>query len=590
MPVTPRRKLKSNTEDENIEPIKEEESPARCLRKRKPVIADTEEEPKSRRNSSVKASTTPDLEEIKESDENGSDENEDAFAPSSVLNVEKDGSGKDMFGFQTPKKVGLMAQKVAELMINRSPLSLKNTPLSNSKTTPLRSQRSTPTKSRSAPTTPSTPMTPRSILKTPTSKGKGKTRLEPDTPASTRKKVKKTLIRIAETSTTHNYSDNSDSDDNETQSDDEETESSHVLRGPPATPRTPARKGRKCKQGRDLDQHVISESYFSAHSEKVLTSDRTLAKLKTPRLSDAEVSKLLTGSKLTYESEIRELIEDHRVQFPKWMSLLHRGYSVVCYGLGSKKSLLHDFHENWLLEKDCVVVNGFFPSLTIKQILATISEDILDIEGSFSSTSEHVEEIFSSLTEHLYILVHNIDGPTLRTSKVQSTLATLAGHPLVHLVCSIDHINAPLIWDQECLSKLNLIWFDCTTFLPYIEEAGGADTLMVKKTGQLALASLGSVWASLTPTAKKIFIIILKYQIENADDSENYAGFSFMELYRMCRDEFLVQSDLALRAQLTEFRDHKLVKSKKGNDGAEYLTIPLDKPTMCAFLENVNTE
>ena len=88
-----------------------------------------------------------------------------------------------------------------------------------------------------------------------------------------------------------------------------------------------------------------------------------------------------------------------------------------------------------------------------------------------------------------------------------------------------------------------------------------------------------------------IFLVFsFRYQIENADDSENYAGFSFMELYRMCRDEFLVQSDLALRAQLTEFRDHKLVKSKKGNDGAEYLTIPLDKPTMCAFLENVNIE
>ena len=61
-----------------------------------------------------------------------------------------------------------------------------------------------------------------------------------------------------------------------------------------------------------------------------------------------------------------------------------------------------------------------------------------------------------------------------------------------------------------------------------------------------------------------------------------------MELYRLCRAEFLVASDLALRAQLTEFRDHKLVKSKKGSDGEEYLTIPLDKPSMSAFLENID--
>ena len=41
------------------------------------------------------------------------------------------------------------------------------------------------------------------------------------------------------------------------------------------------------------------------------------------------------------------------------------------------------------------------------------------------------------------------------------------------------------------------------------------------------------------------------------------AGMSFQELYQKCREAFLVNSDLTLRAQLTEFRDHKLIKSKK---------------------------
>ena len=58
-------------------------------------------------------------------------------------------------------------------------------------------------------------------------------------------------------------------------------------------------------KGRELDQLQIAESYFSAHSEKVLKSECTLAKLKTtPSLSDAEVTKLLSGSKLTYETEV----------------------------------------------------------------------------------------------------------------------------------------------------------------------------------------------------------------------------------------------------------------------------------------------
>merc|ERR1712173_538463 len=72
-----------------------------------------------------------------------------------------------------------------------------------------------------------------------------------------------------------------------------------------------------------------------------------------------------------------------------------------------------------------------------------------------------------------------------------------------------------------------------------------------------------SVGASLTPNAKKIYVIIIKHQLESAEEEDNYQGLAFMELYRKCRAEFLVASDLALRAQLTEFRDHKLVRSKK---------------------------
>ena len=40
-------------------------------------------------------------------------------------------------------------------------------------------------------------------------------------------------------------------------------------------------------------------------------------------------------------------------------------------------------------------------------------------------------------------------------------------------------------------------------------------------------------------------------------------GLSFHALYRSCREQFLVNTDATLRAQLTEFRDHKLIRYKK---------------------------
>jgi len=473
--------------------------------------------------------------------------------------------------------------------MSRTPLSLKNTPTSKTNTpTSRRGGSSTPlyTPTKRNNTTPV-----KGILRTPT--GASKRRIEPDTPISTRKRVKKTLIRIAEESETHTYNgSDSEEEEDDKESEDDEDEPATVLRGPPSTPRTPARKGRAVRQARELNTASMAEGYFSAHSAKVVTSDRTLARLKTPRLSCTEVANLLEGEGIQFGPEIKELLADHAVQFPKWLSLLHRGYNIVTYGLGSKKSLLHQFHEQFLADKDTVVVNGFFPSLTIKSILSHISDDVLEMESTSANTTEHLTEILTAMDDeihHLYLLVHNIDGVNLRSEKYQDVLASLAGHPKIHLICSIDHINAPLIWDQRRLSKLNFIWFDCTTFLPYREETGGETNLMTRQTGGLQLASLASVWASLTPNAKKVFLKIVHYQMENTETGTvDYPGLSFMELYRICRADFLVASDLALRAQLTEFRDHKLIRSKRGAvDGGEYLTIPLDRATMTAFLENI---
>lgn len=63
------------------------------------------------------------------------------------------------------------------------------------------------------------------------------------------------------------------------------------------------------------------------------------------------------------------------------------------------------------------------------------------------------------------------------------------------------------------------------------------------------------------------------------------AGMPFKDLYWSCREAFLVSSDLALRAQLTEFLDHKLVKSKRSVDGSEQLTIPIDSGLLQQFLD-----
>lgn len=60
---------------------------------------------------------------------------------------------------------------------------------------------------------------------------------------------------------------------------------------------------------------------------------------------------------------------------------------------------------------------------------------------------------------------------------------------------------------------------------------------------------------------------------------------AFKDLYRISREGFLVSTDLALRAQLTEFIDHKLVRAKRNKDGTECLIIPLNNNLLKQFLE-----
>lgn len=107
------------------------------------------------------------------------------------------------------------------------------------------------------------------------------------------------------------------------------------------------------------------------------------------------------------------------------------------------------------------------------QILNTLTCEVLEHQGSFRTPSDQIQYITQTLKDsecvcklsvlslcvflfckskcvlsgpdlHVYLLIHNIDGLMLRGEKTQSALGQLASLPNLHLVASIDHINAPL--------------------------------------------------------------------------------------------------------------------------------------------------
>lgn len=63
--------------------------------------------------------------------------------------------------------------------------------------------------------------------------------------------------------------------------------------------------------------------------------------------------------------------------------------------------------------------------------------------------------------------------------------------PCGSIIASIDHINAPLMWDHAKLAKFNWIWQDCTTFAPYTVETS-YETAMSSRASSLSVR--GKTW------------------------------------------------------------------------------------------------
>ncbi|XP_025083608.1 origin recognition complex subunit 2-like [Pomacea canaliculata] len=336
------------------------------------------------------------------------------------------------------------------------------------------------------------------------------------------------------------------------------------------------------------DLTTNAEEYFDIHAAGVVTSDRTLSRLNLPQMDIQELRGMLQQVSEPHAKQQKRLWDKHCVLFRRWMFNMCNGFNILLFGLGSKHSLLEHFRKEYLCDFSHLVVNGYFPSLTVKQILNGITEDVLEKSGSFRSPLDQVEFIktqFETEDQHdFYLVIHNIDGAMLRSEKTQNILSLLAQVRGIHLIASVDHINAPLIWDQIKCSRFRWLWQDVTTYSQYLSETSYENSLLAQQSGALALRSLTHVMQSLTPNARKIFQLLARYHLENASDAA-YLGMSFQDLYLRCRESFLVNSDQTLRAQLVEFRDHKLIRAKKNYDGVEYLIIPLETSALREFLE-----
>eukprot|EP00116_Pleurobrachia_bachei_P001652 sb/3461914/ len=131
-----------------------------------------------------------------------------------------------------------------------------------------------------------------------------------------------------------------------------------------------------CDDGAGENKENI-ESYF--HSRKGgNTSNKTLHDLQLDELDHNKTVKLLSKVKIKYSKEKTALFADHCQYFPQWLIYLQDGFNLCLYGVGSKRQVLLSFAKKHLKHRLHLVINGYFPNLTTRDVLTSITRDMLE--------------------------------------------------------------------------------------------------------------------------------------------------------------------------------------------------------------------
>ncbi|KAL3311562.1 Origin recognition complex subunit 2, partial [Cichlidogyrus casuarinus] len=228
----------------------------------------------------------------------------------------------------------------------------------------------------------------------------------------------------------------------------------------------------------------------------------------------------------------------------------------------------------------CIEVPAYKHSISIKHLVSTLVSEFL-----IAQQLEDVPDVF--------ILIHSLDGPNFRSCVAQEAIQKLKT-PKIHFLVSIDHCNSilskffarqidRLVSSLASFSDFKWIYRPVLTLQAYYNhECSFEESEFLQKVltgisstriedGETSLsgplASLKQVMNSLTQNARQIFKLIVEYQLQETESTSEEMPIE--TLYWKCRDAFLASNEATFRSQLTEYKDHKLIRIRKAGDGNE---------------------
>lgn len=412
--------------------------------------------------------------------------------------------------------------------------------------------------------------------------------------------------------------------------------------------RLKTRRKRTATPPQELPPHELY--FFQNRAGKMKTSNNTLSSLSL--LSHEQYHQQMKTYEDPHASSFRVLHTLHSRSFPQWNFELSQSFNICLYGYGSKRHLVTSFanHLHSIYQSTppkIIVINGYIPNLTIRQILTTIAGVAFDSPSSSTPTKigtqprEIVTSILNQITTSppsspIHVFINSLDASPLRRAPVPSLLALLAASPHIRVLATCDTPSFPLLWDAPTREQYNFIFHDTTTYESYapVEIGSVVDDVneLLGRSGRSIKGKegVGFVLRSLPENARNLYRVLVAELLASMDEDPAHeqleqnginhdddifgplgqedgkgqgaqgsrrngraaavaagTGIEYRTLYHKVVEDFICTSEMAFRALLQEFHDHRMIDSRRDATGQEMLSVPFRREEMETILEDL---
>jgi len=304
-------------------------------------------------------------------------------------------------------------------------------------------------------------------------------------------------------------------------------------------------------------------------------------------LDPATIQSLMNAQKhqIEYEKSMEAL---WKPDYNEWVCQLKQGLNLLFYGFGSKLRLLEDFaNESFNDGPFFFIVNGYQPRLSLRYLLDLLA-DMIDENTYYPTLSDYctvIERSFNNgyYAEPIYVVIHNIDSESMRTSSNQYIINFLSNIKQVHIVASVDKVNSALMWSDN----KNWIWQQVNTFSKFLRETRYMDGHVLSKhhTHKTRQQGASYVLQTLPEKTRAIFCLL-------AEQLVTFKGTGLLErdFYDLAAKSFLTNDIQSFKAQLVELTTHDLITTKKEKDGKKIYGTTLDVQTVHNLLKQFKNE